>query len=307
MMRTSTKLQQKTGFIVVVATMTIATYAAMLAQQQFLTAVDGFVIPPSIPAASESLPLSLLTPPRNNDKPQQLLRSSSSSSSSLPSLLVRQKKNGLLNALSTDEDLSSSRAVYNSTTDDLNISSSSSSSSSIASISSSTVTTFSDADVAALEASFQQPALLSRQQPLQSSSEQDAEAIVDAKSTTSSSTSSSPLAALGWRAVIVALCAFWASNFAVAKMVMSVDGVDSSLYALSRFTVAATALAPFAISGWKKANMDAETLRTSIICGSWVAFGYLGQTRKFVDGTVLFVIDIRFRSILMISSFVFMC
>lgn len=86
---------------------------------------------------------------------------------------------------------------------------------------------------------------------------------------------------LGWRAVIVALCALWASNFTVAKLVMGVDGVDSSLYALSRFGVAALALAPFALKGWQKANMDATTLRTSIICGSWVAFGYLGQTRKY--------------------------
>ena len=61
---------------------------------------------------------------------------------------------------------------------------------------------------------------------------------------------------------------------------MGVDGVDSSLYALSRFGVAAFALAPFALKGWKNANMDGETLRTSIVCGSWVAFGYLGQTRE---------------------------
>ena len=103
----------------------------------------------------------------------------------------------------------------------------------------------------------------------------------EASSSSSAETPSSSMAAsFGWRAVIVALCALWASNFAVAKVVMGVDGVDSSLYALSRFSVAAFALAPFALRGWKNANMDGETLRTSIVCGSWVAFGYLGQTRE---------------------------
>ena len=83
---------------------------------------------------------------------------------------------------------------------------------------------------------------------------------------------------LAWRGVILILCALWASNFAAAKLVMAEPGVDSSLYALARFGVAATALAPFAIGAGKRAHMDTETLFAALRCGSWVAFGYLGQT-----------------------------
>jgi len=54
-------------------------------------------------------------------------------------------------------------------------------------------------------------------------------------------------------------------------------GVDSSLYAVSRFGVAALALAPFALSSVRRSGLDGETLRGAIACGSWVAFGYLGQ------------------------------
>jgi drug/metabolite transporter (DMT)-like permease len=81
-----------------------------------------------------------------------------------------------------------------------------------------------------------------------------------------------------WRGVIIVLCALWASNFAAAKLVMSEPGVDSSLYALSRFGVAASALAPFAFASLKRANMKWETFQQAVVCGSWVAFGYLGQT-----------------------------
>jgi drug/metabolite transporter (DMT)-like permease len=69
---------------------------------------------------------------------------------------------------------------------------------------------------------------------------------------------------------------------------MAEPGVDSSLYALSRFGVAVTSLAPFAIRSVAKAQnsagiddepmIDLETLKSAILCGSWVAFGYLGQT-----------------------------
>ena len=103
---------------------------------------------------------------------------------------------------------------------------------------------------------------------------------------------------LAWRAVIVVLCALWASNFAVAKLVMAEPGVDSSLYALSRFGVAAASLAPFALRSVVKGQqeaaannseinpaMDAETLKESVICGSWVAFGYLGQTLGLLSTT----------------------
>lgn len=100
---------------------------------------------------------------------------------------------------------------------------------------------------------------------------------------------------LAWRGVIVVLCALWASNFAVAKLVMAEPGVDSALYALSRFGMAATSLAPFAIRSVVKSQdsletdlepiMDLDTLKSAIICGSWVAFGYLGQTLGLLTTT----------------------
>lgn len=81
---------------------------------------------------------------------------------------------------------------------------------------------------------------------------------------------------LAWRGVIMVLCALWASNFAAAKLVMNEPGVDSTLYAVTRFSVAALALLPGAIA--KRDTLDWETVKASAICGSWVAFGYLGQT-----------------------------
>lgn len=100
---------------------------------------------------------------------------------------------------------------------------------------------------------------------------------------------------IAWRAVIVVLCALWASNFAAAKLVMAEPGVDSALYALSRFGVAVTSLAPFAIRSVIKAQdnaetdsapmMDLDTLKEAIVCGSWVAFGYLGQTLGLLTTT----------------------
>jgi len=98
------------------------------------------------------------------------------------------------------------------------------------------------------------------------------------QSNESSSAKAEWLEPLAWRGVILILCALWASNFAAAKLVMSEPGVDSSLYALTRFGIAALALAPGAIGGTKRANMDRETLFAALKCGSWVAFGYLGQT-----------------------------
>lgn len=83
---------------------------------------------------------------------------------------------------------------------------------------------------------------------------------------------------VAWRGVIFILCALWASNFAATKLVMNEPGVDSSLYALARFGIAAAALAPGALGSLKKANMDGETLKAAVVCGAWVAFGYLGQT-----------------------------
>mmetsp|Transcript_21715 Transcript_21715/g.53863 ORF Transcript_21715/g.53863 Transcript_21715/m.53863 type:complete len:446 (-) Transcript_21715:573-1910(-) len=100
---------------------------------------------------------------------------------------------------------------------------------------------------------------------------------------------------IAWRGVIVVLCALWASNFAAAKLVMAEPGVDSALYALSRFGVAVTSLAPFAIRSVMKARdnaesndepmMDLDTLKEAIVCGGWVAFGYLGQTLGLLTTT----------------------
>lgn len=101
---------------------------------------------------------------------------------------------------------------------------------------------------------------------------------------------------IAWRGVIVALCALWASNFAVAKLVMAEPGVDSSLYACSRFGVAALSLAPFALRAVQQNTkqqqqedgivvMDWDILKDAVICGSWVAFGYIGQTLGLITTT----------------------
>lgn len=83
-----------------------------------------------------------------------------------------------------------------------------------------------------------------------------------------------------WRGVVGVLCALWASNFAAAKIILAEPGVDSSLYAVSRFAVAALALAPFAINAVRKTGIDAETVKGAAVCGSWVAFG------TFLDVTI---------------------
>ena len=88
-----------------------------------------------------------------------------------------------------------------------------------------------------------------------------------------------------WRGSIVLLCALWASNFPTAKMIMAEPGVDSGLYALTRFSAAALALLPGSISSIRKGNLDWETAKGAAICGSWVAFGYLGQTLGLLTTT----------------------
>mmetsp|Transcript_25642 Transcript_25642/g.36164 ORF Transcript_25642/g.36164 Transcript_25642/m.36164 type:complete len:460 (+) Transcript_25642:233-1612(+) len=88
-----------------------------------------------------------------------------------------------------------------------------------------------------------------------------------------------------WRGVVVVLCALWASNFAAAKLVMAEPGVDSSLYALSRFSVAALALLPGAVNAVRRGMISMETAKGAAICGSWVAFGYLGQTLGLLSTT----------------------
>ena len=88
-----------------------------------------------------------------------------------------------------------------------------------------------------------------------------------------------------WRGVIVILCALWASNFAAAKLIMGEPGVDSSLYQISRFSVAALALIPGSISAVKRGVIDWETAKGAAICGTWVSFGYIGQTLGLLTTT----------------------
>jgi drug/metabolite transporter (DMT)-like permease len=95
----------------------------------------------------------------------------------------------------------------------------------------------------------------------------------------------SPLEGLLWKGSVVVLCALWASNFPVAKLIMAEPGVDSSLYAVTRFSVAALALAPGAIASTRRTGMDWDTIKGAVICGSWVAFGYLGQTLGLLTTT----------------------
>ena len=83
----------------------------------------------------------------------------------------------------------------------------------------------------------------------------------------------------------VGLCILWASNFATAKLVMNEPGVDSSLYALSRFGIAALALLPGSIAAVRRGVIDWNTTKNAAICGSWVAFGYLGQTIGLLSTT----------------------
>lgn len=122
------------------------------------------------------------------------------------------------------------------------------------------------------------------------------------QSTSDLSSFGEPLnAGLAWRGVVGVLCALWASNFAAAKIILAEPGVDSSLYAgmtyykwvfftvnhyvqanmypfwlsrqVTRFSVAALALAPFAIHTIRKSGIDVETIKGAIYCGTWVAFG----------------------------------
>jgi len=88
-----------------------------------------------------------------------------------------------------------------------------------------------------------------------------------------------------WRGVVVILCALWASNFAAAKVIMAEPGVDSALYALTRFSVAALALLPGSINAVRRGAIDKETAWGAAKCGSWVAFGYLGQTLGLLSTT----------------------
>ena len=88
-----------------------------------------------------------------------------------------------------------------------------------------------------------------------------------------------------WRGVVVVLCALWASNFAAAKLIMAEPGVDSSLYAVARFSVALLAMVPGTIADIRRGILDWDIAKGAAICGSWVAFGYLGQTLGLLTTT----------------------
>ena len=81
-----------------------------------------------------------------------------------------------------------------------------------------------------------------------------------------------------WRGVVVLLCAVWASNFACAKVILAQPGVTPSLYAVARFSIAAISLLPGSINAARKGRISKDTAISAIVCGTWVAFGYLGQT-----------------------------
>eukprot|EP00567_Pseudictyota_dubia_P000235 CAMPEP_0197465638 /NCGR_PEP_ID=MMETSP1175-20131217/64642_1 /TAXON_ID=1003142 /ORGANISM="Triceratium dubium, Strain CCMP147" /LENGTH=449 /DNA_ID=CAMNT_0043001657 /DNA_START=612 /DNA_END=1961 /DNA_ORIENTATION=+ len=95
----------------------------------------------------------------------------------------------------------------------------------------------------------------------------------------------SPLESFAWKGVVVILCALWASNFAAAKLIMSEPGIDSALYAVTRFSIAALALAPGSFAAARKGAIDWETAKAAAVCGGWVAFGYLGQTLGLLTTT----------------------
>ena len=88
-----------------------------------------------------------------------------------------------------------------------------------------------------------------------------------------------------WRGVVVVLCALWGSNFASAKLVLEQPGVDASLFGVARFSLAALSLLPGTLLSVRKGSIDWETAKGAMVCGSWVAFGYLGQLIGLTDTT----------------------
>ena len=75
-----------------------------------------------------------------------------------------------------------------------------------------------------------------------------------------------------WRGVILVLCMLWATNFAVIKDITAQPGVTTQMYAVSRFSVAAGFLLP-----WIRSISSQKVFLRAVECGSWVAFGYIGQ------------------------------
>jgi drug/metabolite transporter (DMT)-like permease len=81
-----------------------------------------------------------------------------------------------------------------------------------------------------------------------------------------------------WRGVVVLLCAVWASNFACAKIILAQPGMNPSLYAVARFSIAAISLLPGSINAARQGKISQDIAIGAIVCGAWVSFGYLGQT-----------------------------
>jgi len=68
-------------------------------------------------------------------------------------------------------------------------------------------------------------------------------------------------------------------------VVLAQPGVDPSLYAVARFSIAALSLLPGTLGAVRDGRISGETARGAVICGSWVAFGYLGQAVGLVTTT----------------------
>lgn len=133
------------------------------------------------------------------------------------------------------------------------------------------------------EAASKRPLVTSRVQPVYTTAEEAAVFLAEAPVTPSEGAFISEEGAgtgdgLFWRGVVVILCALWASNFACAKVVLAQPGVDASLYAVARFSLAALSLLPGSIAAARKGLISWETAKGAVLCGSFVAFGYLGQS-----------------------------
>merc|ERR1719362_1505340 len=83
-----------------------------------------------------------------------------------------------------------------------------------------------------------------------------------------------------WKFLMLAVCMIQATNFAVIKNITAQPNVTSELYAVSRFTVAALAMAPFLVS-----ISSTEVLLQALQCGAWVAFGFAGQAIGLMSTT----------------------
>ncbi|KAL7502530.1 hypothetical protein ACHAWX_000510 [Stephanocyclus meneghinianus] len=141
-----------------------------------------------------------------------------------------------------------------------------------------------------IEEASEAEATLRKTEPVYNTLEETAIALADAPITPEEGAykadkSSLTGEGLFWRGIVVVLCALWASNFATAKVVLAQPGVDASTFAVARFSLAALSLLPGLIHSIRKGNVSLETARGAVVCGSWVAFGYMGQLIGLLDTT----------------------